>query len=123
MTDKELLREIIDGDVEVPDRVTNRLLLEAIIHNSEQNAETNAHAEETNTLIKEQNSRISTLETRTQALEVQATDYPTMLQLIKDNPGGALRFSMFILFVLFVLNTLESQLMPWIFALLKMAAP
>ena len=113
---QDAIKDIIEGGADVPDRVTNRLLLAAIIHNSDQTEITNARAEETNTLIREQNSRIS-------KLELQATDYPSMVQLIKDNPAGALRFSMFILFVLFILHTLESQLMPYVFALLKMATP
>ena len=115
MTNQELLAEIIDSG-EVPARVTNRLLLEAIIGNSKK-------TDKAINLIEVQNGRILRLENRTQALEVRANDYPTMVQLIKDNPANAFRFSIFILFVLFVLHTLESQLMPWIFALLKMAAP
>ena len=72
---QDAIKDIIEGGADVPDRVTNRLLLAAIIHNSDQTEITNARAEETNTLIREQNSRISKLE-----------DHPSLIYLLRQWP-------------------------------------
>ncbi len=116
---QDAIKDIIEGGADAPDRVTNRLLLAAIIHNSEQNDITNAQAEETNTLIREQNSRIS-------KLELQASEFaknPSLTWLIKNDPRSSLRILLIVTIILIVINSFGTQIMPYILALVGIHIP
>ena len=111
MTNQELLAEIIYSG-EVPPKVTNRLLLSAIIHNSEK-------TDKTIRLLEEQNSRISKLEQ--QAAEL--ANNPSLVYLLRQHPQQTIVTLIIVFAIVFTLWTVFTPVRDLLLVLLGIPVP
>ncbi len=111
MTDKELLREIIDSG-EVPAHVTNRLLLSAVIQVGER-------VDKNYELIKQQNSRISTLERQVAEL----ANNPSLVYLLRQKPRQTLVTLVIVFAIVFTLWTVFTPVRDLLLVLVGIPIP
>jgi hypothetical protein len=111
MNNQELLAEIIDSG-EVPERVTNRLLLSAVIQNSEKTDKAIA-------LLKEQNGRITALEQR----QAELIDNPSLVYLLRQKPRQTIVTLIIVFAIMFALWTVFTPVRDLILVLVGIPIP
>ena len=111
MTDKELLREIIDSG-EVPAHVTNRLLLSAVIQVGER-------VDKNYELIKVQNSRITKLEQQA----AESANNPSLVYLLRQQPRQTIVTLIILFAIIFTLWTVFTPVRDLLLVLVGIPLP